>query len=146
LALRDELAAKVSASWGEAATFQVGTREDMLAKAAAVGVLATENEDVRSLRELVIYGLKGMAAYTEHAYNLGKENQAIYAFMYDALAATLDDSLSADQLVALTLKTGEFGVAAMALLDEATPAPMAIRKSPKSTSASGQSSHPDLRP
>ena len=119
LALRDELAAKVSASWGEAATFQVGTREDMLAKAAAVGVLATENEDVRSLRELVIYGLKGMAAYTEHAYNLGKENQAIYAFMYDALAATLDDSLSADQLVALTLKTGEFGVAAMALLDDA---------------------------
>ncbi len=119
LALRDELAAKISASWGEAATFQVGTREDMLAKAAAVGVLATENEDVRSLRELVIYGLKGMAAYTEHAYNLGKENQAIYAFMYEALAATLDDSLSADQLVALTLKTGEFGVAAMALLDEA---------------------------
>jgi len=119
LGLRDELAANVSASWGDAASFQVGSREDMLAKAAAVGVLATENEDVRSLRELVIYGLKGMAAYTEHAYNLGKENQAIYAFMYEALAATLDDSLSADQLVALTLKTGEFGVAAMALLDEA---------------------------
>jgi len=119
LGLRDELAAKVSASWGDAATFQVGAREDMLAKAAAVGVLSTDNEDVRSLRELVIYGLKGMAAYTEHAYNLGKENQAIYAFMYEALAATLDDSLTADQLVALTLKTGEFGVAAMALLDEA---------------------------
>jgi len=119
LGLRDELAANVSASWGDAASFQVGSREDMLAKAAAVGVLATENEDVRSLRELVIYGLKGMAAYTEHAYNLGKENQAIYAFMYEALAATLDDTLTADQLVALTLKTGEFGVAAMALLDEA---------------------------
>ncbi len=119
LGLRDELAARVSASWGDAATFQVGTREDMLAKAAAVGVLATENEDVRSLRELIIYGLKGMAAYTEHAYNLGKENQAIYAFIYEALAASLDDSLTTDQLVALTLKTGEFGVAAMALLDEA---------------------------
>ncbi|MCD8499200.1 MAG: hydroxylamine reductase [Clostridiales bacterium] len=119
LGLRDELAANVSASWGDAASFQVGSREDMLAKAAAVGVLATENEDVRSLRELVIYGLKGMAAYTEHAYNLGKENQAIYAFMYEALAATLDDTLTADQLVALTLKTGEFGVAAMALLDDA---------------------------
>lgn len=119
LGLRDELAAKVSASWGDAATFKVGAREDMLAKATKVGVLATENEDVRSLRELVIYGLKGMAAYTEHAYNLGKENQAIYAFIYEALASTLDDSLTADQLVALTLKTGEFGVAAMALLDEA---------------------------
>lgn len=119
LALRDELAAKVSATWGDAATFQAGSREDMLAKAAAVGVLATGNEDVRSLRELIIYGLKGMAAYTEHAYNLGKENPAIYTFMYEALAATLDDTLSADQLVALTLKTGEHGVAAMALLDAA---------------------------
>ncbi|NCA98155.1 MAG: hydroxylamine reductase [Clostridia bacterium] len=119
LGLRDELAATVSASWGDAATFQVGAREDMLAKAAVVGVLSTDNEDVRSLRELIIYGLKGMAAYTEHAYNLGKENQAIYAFIYEALAASLDDSLTADQLVALTLKTGELGVAAMALLDEA---------------------------
>jgi hydroxylamine reductase len=119
LDLRDELAEKVPAGLGDAATFRLGNRAAMLAKAAAVGVLSTENEDVRSLRELIIYGLKGMAAYTEHAYNLGKENPVIYSFMYEALAATLDDSLSADQLVALTLKTGELGVAAMALLDGA---------------------------
>jgi hydroxylamine reductase len=104
LDLRDELAEKVPAGLGDAATFRLGNRAAMLAKAAAVGVLSTENEDVRSLRELIIYGLKGMAAYTEHAYNLGKENPVIYSFMYEALAATLDDSLSADQLVALTLK------------------------------------------
>ena len=91
----------------------------MLEKASTVGVLATENEDVRSLRELIIYGLKGMAAYTHHALNIGKENTEINAFIYEALAATLDNSLTADQLVALTLKTGQFGVSAMALLDEA---------------------------
>lgn len=103
----------------DAALFTADTRESMLAKAATVGVLATENEDVRSLRELIIYGIKGLAAYVEHALNIGKENNDIYAFMYEGLAATLDDSLSADALVALTLKTGEFGVAGMALLDEA---------------------------
>ncbi|MDF2655763.1 MAG: hcp 2, partial [Bacillota bacterium] len=74
---------------------------------------------VRSLRELIIYGVKGLAAYTHHALNLGKENVDIYDFIYKALAATLDDTLSADDLVALTLKTGEFGVAGMALLDSA---------------------------
>jgi hydroxylamine reductase len=83
-----------------------------------VGVLATENEDVRSLRELIIYGVKGMAAYAHHALNLGKESDELYAFVYEALAATLNDGLSADDLVALTLKTGQFGVTAMALLDE----------------------------
>jgi len=103
----------------EAASFHADTREDMLRKAGSVGVLATENEDVRSLRELVTYGLKGMAAYTEHALNLGMEDPEIYAFMYEALSATLDDSLTVDQLVGLTLKTGEFGVKAMALLDAA---------------------------
>ncbi len=103
----------------EAASFRVDTRAEMLVKAETVGVLATENEDVRSLRELIVYGLKGMAAYTEHALNLGKEDPAIYAFIYEALAATLDNSLSAEQLTALTLKTGEFGVKAMALLDAA---------------------------
>ena len=91
----------------------------MLDKASKVGVLSTENEDVRSLREMIIYGLKGMAAYTHHALNIGKEDLAINAFIYEALASTLDDSLSADDLVALTLRTGEFGVKAMALLDEA---------------------------
>ncbi|MGL5257694.1 MAG: hydroxylamine reductase [Proteocatella sp.] len=120
LGLRDELRAKVSGvEFGDAAVFTVTDRASMLEKAAKVGVLATENEDVRSLRELVTYGLKGMAAYTHHALNLGKENEEIYGFIYEALAATLNDSLSADDLVKLTLKTGQFGVNAMALLDEA---------------------------
>ena len=104
---------------GETASWQSGDRASMLETAKQVGVLATDHEDVRSLRELVIYGLKGMAAYTEHAFNLGKENPAIYEFMYEALSSVLDDSLTADQLVALVLKTGEYGVQAMALLDEA---------------------------
>jgi hydroxylamine reductase len=68
--------------------FSVDSRESMLEKAASVGVLSTENEDVRSLRELITYGLKGMAAYAEHAYNIGKENLEIYSFIYEALAAT----------------------------------------------------------
>jgi len=118
--LRDELKQKSSGvQLGDAGLFTVTDRASMLEKASTVGVLATENEDVRSLRELIIYGLKGMAAYTHHALNIGKENVEINAFIYEALAATLDNSLSADQLVALTLKTGQFGVSAMALLDEA---------------------------
>ena len=120
LGLRDELRSKVSGvEFKDAAVFTVTDRASMLEKASKVGVLATENEDVRSLRELIIYGLKGMAAYTHHALNIGKENEAIYGFIYEALSATLDDSLSADDLVKLTLRTGEFGVSAMALLDEA---------------------------
>jgi hydroxylamine reductase len=103
----------------DAATFTVGSKEDMIQKASKVGVLSTEDEDVRSLRELIIYGLKGMAAYTHHAYNIGKENHEIYQFIYKALAATLDNSLTADDLVALTIETGDHGVKAMALLDEA---------------------------
>ncbi|TCK92761.1 hydroxylamine reductase [Natranaerovirga hydrolytica] len=120
LQIRNELKEKVSVSdLHDAATFEVNSKEEMLEKASKVGVLATENEDVRSLRELITYGLKGLAAYTHHAFNIGKEKDELYAFVYEALAATLDDTLSADDLVALTLKTGEFGVSAMALLDEA---------------------------
>ncbi|MBP6454437.1 MAG: hydroxylamine reductase [Bacteroidales bacterium] len=92
---------------------------DMDAKALEVGVLATENEDVRSLRELTIYGLKGMAAYAEHAFNLGHEDKDVYAFMQQALVDTTNDTLSADELTALVLKTGEHGVKVMALLDKA---------------------------
>lgn len=100
--------------------FWVGeTEEEMEAKALEVGVLASENEDVRSLRELTIYGLKGMAAYAEHAYNLGYEDNEIYAFMQRALVATTDDSLSADELTQLVLETGKYGVEVMALLDKA---------------------------
>jgi hydroxylamine reductase len=120
LSIRDDL--KKSAAieaLHDAAVFTVDTKEAMLEKANSIGVLSTENEDIRSLREMITYGVKGMAAYTEHATNIGKENIEINKFIYEALAATLDDSLSADDLVALTLKTGEYGVKAMALLDDA---------------------------
>lgn len=120
IAARDKLRNSiVSMGLHDAATFTVSSRASMLEKAASVGVLATANEDVRSLREMIIYGLKGTAAYAEHAKNIGKEDLSINTFIYEALAATLDDSLSADDLVALTLKTGEYGVKVMALLDEA---------------------------
>ncbi len=120
LKVRDALRRPGAAgSLHDAAVFTVTDRASMLDKASAVGVLATENEDVRSLRQMITYGLKGMAAYAEHAANVGKTDPAISAFIYEALAATLDDTLTADDLVALTLKTGEYGVKAMALLDEA---------------------------
>lgn len=120
LTIRDELKKSVTAgNLHDAAVFKADSRESMLEKAASVGVLSTANEDVRSLREMIIYGLKGMAAYAGHAKNIGKENPDINAFIYEALAATLDDSLSADDLVSLTLETGEYGVKVMALLDEA---------------------------
>ena len=96
-----------------------GSVEEFDAKAAAVGVLSTENEDIRSLRELITYGLKGLSAYSKHANVLLQDNEEIDAFMQRALAATLDDSLSADDLIALTLETGKYGVDGMALLDNA---------------------------
>lgn len=114
--LREKITEKIL---HDAAVFEVSSIDNMQMKAAEIGVLATENEDVRSLRELITYGVKGMAAYTHHALNIGKENVDIYAFLYEALAATLDDGLTIEELVALTLKTGQYGVAAMALLDEA---------------------------
>ncbi len=120
ISFRDELKNNVqNKDLSDAANFQVTDRGSMLEKASKVGVLSTENEDIRSLREMIIYGIKGMAAYTHHALNIGKENLEIYQFIYEGLAATLDDSLTDDDLVTLTLKTGEFGVKAMALLDEA---------------------------
>lgn len=103
----------------DAATFRVSSRESMIEKAQSVGVLSTDNEDIRSLRQLIIYGLKGMAAYTEHAERIGFRDSDIFSFVYEALAATLNDQLSVDDLVALTIKTGEYGVNAMALLDQA---------------------------
>ena len=96
-----------------------GSVEEFDTKAAAVGVLSTENEDIRSLRELITYGLKGLSAYSKHANVLLQDNEEIDAFMQRALAAALDDSLSADDLIALTLETGKYGVDGMALLDNA---------------------------
>ena len=88
-------------------------------KSTKVGVLATKDEDIRSLRELIIYGLKGMSAYMKHANALGYDSEEVNAFMQSTLAKTLDDTLTVDQLIALTLETGKVGVDAMALLDSA---------------------------
>lgn len=118
--IRDDLLSKKELTGlHDAATFKVSGRDEMQQKAKTAGVLATENEDVRSLRELIIYGLKGLAAYVHHAVNLSLEDEDIYMFVFEALEKTLRDDLSIDELVALTLKTGEYGVRAMALLDKA---------------------------
>ncbi|MDO5141825.1 MAG: hydroxylamine reductase [Eubacteriales bacterium] len=102
----------------EAALWQ-GDEADFATKAAQVGVLATENEDIRSLRELITYGLKGLSAYTKHANMLLQSDAEVDAFLQRALAATLDDSLTADELTALVLETGRYGVSGMELLDRA---------------------------
>ncbi len=141
LALRDGLRNSINANGlHDAAVFTAGTREEMLAKAATVGVMANGNEDIRSLHQMITYGLKGMAAYAEHAANLGSDALEINRFIYEALAALLDDGKSADELVALTLKTGEYGVKVMALLDagntrrfgnpEITKVDIGVRKNP----------------
>lgn len=96
-----------------------GTEDEFEAKSKGVGVLATENEDIRSLRELIVYGLKGLAAYSKHANALMNDDEEVDAFIQKALTMTMDDSLSVDDLVALTLETGKFGVQGMALLDTA---------------------------
>jgi len=120
LSVKSELLQNVKNTEGlpEAALWY-GEESEFDAKAATVGVLATENEDIRSLRELITYGLKGLAAYSKHANALLQDDPETDAFLQRALAATLDDSLSADDLVALTLETGKYGVNGMALLDKA---------------------------
>ncbi|MFQ9310452.1 MAG: hydroxylamine reductase [Paraclostridium sordellii] len=115
--LLTELANKEDLS--EAALWNATTREEMDEKSTKVGVLATKNEDIRSLRELIIYGLKGMSAYMKHANALGYDNEDINAFMQSTLAKTLNDNLTVQELVELTLETGKVGVDAMALLDSA---------------------------
>ena len=121
LHIKDDLLAKLDnkENLSEAALWTASTKEEMDAKAPLVGVLATENEDIRSLRELIIYGIKGLSAYMKHANALGYDDEAINAFMQATLAKTLDNTLSADDLVALTLETGKVGVDGMALLDSA---------------------------
>jgi hydroxylamine reductase len=126
LSLRDEIRDKLPEAGIEpgkdlhdAALWYADTVEKFEQKAAEVGVLSTENEDVRSLRQLIMYGLKGMAAYLDHAAVLGFSSDEINDFMHRALAATLDDGLSDDELVALVMETGKYGVEALALLDKA---------------------------
>jgi hydroxylamine reductase len=103
----------------EAINWVYDTDEDIEAIAAEVGVLSTKDEDIRSLRELITYGVKGMAAYAYHAYQLGYKDDNIFRFMEKALAKVLDDSLTADDYVALALEAGKYGVDTMALLDKA---------------------------
>ena len=110
---------KVEPEKTELLTWTALTAAEMELIAERVGVLSTENEDVRSLRELTIYGLKGMAAYVEHAQNLGYNDNEVHAFIHKALVATTNDALTADELTALVLETGKWGVTVMALLDKA---------------------------
>ena len=141
LVAKKQLLAELSSTEGlpEAALWE-GTRDSFEEKARTVGVLATEDEDVRSLRELITYGLKGLAAYSKHANVLGRDADEIDAFIQQALAKVADDSLTVDDLVALTLETGSFGVKGMALLDsantemygnpEVTEVEIGVRKNP----------------
>lgn len=143
LRVNEELSAKLEKKdqLPQAALWR-GNEEQYLEMAAsdAVGVLATADEDIRSLRELITYGLKGLAAYSKHANVLLKDNEEIDAFIQSALAKTLDDSLTVDDLVALTLECGKFGVDGMALLDaantgaygnpEITKVDIGVRKNP----------------
>lgn len=143
LSVKEGLLAKVSdpdrASLPQAALWN-GAEADFDATAAAVGVLSTKDEDIRSLRELITYGLKGLAAYTKHANALLKDDPKVDEFIQRALASTLDDSLSVDDLVALTLETGKYGVQGMADLDaantgvygdpEVTKVDIGVRKNP----------------
>jgi len=120
LSTKTELLAQLDNKKGlpEAALWN-GTVADYAVKAATVGVLATKDEDIRSLRELITYGLKGLSAYTKHANALLQDDPEVDAFIQRALAATLDDSLTVNDLVNLTLETGKYGVNGMALLDKA---------------------------
>ncbi|SCG84249.1 hydroxylamine reductase [Proteiniborus sp. DW1] len=126
LKLRDEIKKSVVKAGGsiedithDSASWYSDSEDVFDEKSKYVGILATENEDVRSLRELLTYGLKGMAAYAEHALNLGYEDEGVYSFIGKALVATTDNSLSADDLVALVMECGKHGVDVMALLDKA---------------------------
>ncbi len=120
LLIKDELLATLgdTSVLPEAALWN-GPESEFASKAAGVGVLSTEDEDIRSLRELITYGLKGLSAYSKHANALLQDNEEIDAFLQRALASTLDDTLTAEALTALALETGKYGVEGMALLDQA---------------------------
>ena len=121
LKIKDELLSKLTnkKELSDAAIWNGKTKEELDKKSYTVGILTTENEDVRSLRELITYGLKGMSAYLKHANELGYNSEKVNIFLQKALAATLNDSLSLEELISLTLETGKFGVDGMALLDKA---------------------------
>jgi len=108
-----------TANLHDAIIWSADSIEDFEAKSEKIGVLSTENIDVRSLRELITYGAKGVAAYAEHAHNLGKDEVEVNAFLQKAMAALLDDTKTAEELIALVMETGKNGVSVMALLDSA---------------------------
>ncbi len=117
--LREKIKENVSVdSQHDAVTWQYDDEEDILKKAETIGVLSTENEDIRSLRWLLTYGLKGMAAYTDHAYVLGKKDNEIFKFIEEALVSTTQE-LPIDELINLVMRCGEMGVKTMAMLDNA---------------------------
>lgn len=119
--LSDEEIESVKKYGEEILNWNLETTSEILeySKRKEVGVLRTENEDIKSLRELLTYGLKGMGAYAEHAMNLGKVNEEIFSFIERALLATIDDNLTVEELINLVLECGNYGVKVMALLDEA---------------------------
>ena len=126
LSLRNEVKAQVVKAGGnvnnikhDSATWTETSLSAFEAKALEVGFLSIENEDIRSLHSLITFGLKGLAAYVEHAFNLGYEDEEIYSFMQKALVDLTNENATADELIALTMKSGELGVKAMALLDSA---------------------------
>ncbi|OQY44680.1 MAG: hydroxylamine reductase [Anaerolineaceae bacterium 4572_78] len=120
LTLRDEIKNKynVKGDLHDSAVWNVETKDEFLKKAETIGVLSTENEDVRSLRELLIYGLKGVAAYVDHASVLGFEDQSIFDYLIEGMASTTKD-LSVDEMIAQVMKAGEVAVNAMSILDKA---------------------------
>ena len=118
-AYKDKHGQKFDGTLPEMATWNPDSTKEYYEKGKNVGVLNTENEDIRSLRELMTYGLKGVAAYLNHARTLGYTDEEIYDFMQEGLAATTDHSLSVDELIGKVMKTGEIGVQTMALLDKA---------------------------
>jgi hydroxylamine reductase len=101
------------------ATIESNSVEQLVAQSLLVGILNEKNEDIRSLKSLILIGVKGMAAYVEHAHNLGKRKESIFGFMHKALAATTQTDISVDELIALTLECGSYGVQVMELLDSA---------------------------
>ena len=119
LKLKNELANKVKIENAPDECLWNGSEDEFEEKSKTVGVLRTPNEDIRSLKELVHYGLKGMAAYVEHAHNLGYESPEIFAFMQHALSELTRNDITVEELVQLTLETGKYGVSAMAQLDKA---------------------------
>ncbi len=118
-AYKEQKGVEFQESLPDAATWYSDNVADFYVKGQEVGVLATKNEDIRSLRELLTYGLKGISAYVEHAFVLEGKNEEIFDFLLEGLAATADESLTIEDLIGMTLKTGEVAVKAMAMLDAA---------------------------